>query len=302
MEDNRKKCPYCGSVLDEKSNLYKGYYVCTSCGNAVNESKNAEVIRRFSHYIRNLDFKKASELRKDVLDEVVLDVNELQLFTFYSSILDLFMKKEPSRIVKFLNDTTATDTGVVIEVLNFLSSLSEHIQKLGGYILKYVSMQEKYIEDSEHPELNRTIIEVKKHYFKSILNKSAFIKESYNKKQMSLKEILELVTTKDQTNIACLYAIFDEVKEANYTAEEINQYLQVCDHALELYYEKTKKKLSGNYKEYYKKSKTLRKQYHLKNDERYKWQKKLRNKLRNQVSLTAVLLFAVVLIGLATLL
>ncbi len=297
MESNMKKCPFCNNVLDEKSILYKGYYVCSSCNSVVNESQNADIIRRYSNYIRILDFKHANSLRHEMLDDIILDINELQLFTFYSAILDLFLSSDPNKIIKFLNDSTATDTGVVIEVLNFLSSLVNHIEKLGGYILKYVNMQEKYLTNLNNRELDRSIIEVKKHYFKSILNKSSFVQESYRQKKMSLNEIIELVNTKDPANIAALYSIFNDVADEDYSPEEINNYLLTCDYSLELYYEKNKRKITGNYREYNKKANSLRKKLHLKKIERYKWQKRVKKNAWNVFSYFFIIFTIVVLYG-----
>lgn len=278
MENNVKRCPYCGNLLDEKSVLYKGYYVCSSCANTINDSKNVELIRRLCNYIRNLEFKRAEALRKEMLNNCDFDVNELQLFTFYSSILHLFLTKDPSHIIKFLNDSTITDVGVVIEVINFLTSISIYIEKLGKYILNYVDMQEKYLSHLNNFELSIAIIELKKRYFKSILNKSKYIKECYQQDKMSLSEIIELIHKEDPSNIAALYSIIDEV-EFNVTEPElINSYLKTCDYALELYYKKNKKKMSENYKIYFKKSQALRKKYNLKLDKKYKWQKKISNR------------------------
>lgn len=279
MENSIKRCPYCGDLLAKKSILYKGYYVCTSCANTINDSKNADLIRRLGNYIRNLEFNSAESLRKEMLRDCDFDVNESQLFTFYSAILHLFLTRDPSLIIKFLNDSTATDIGVVIEVINFLTSISVYIEKLGKYILNYVDMQEKYLAHLNNHELNIAIIELKKRYFKSILNKSKYIKESYQKNKMSLTEIIELIHKEDPSNIAALYSIIDDVEQDITKPELIDSYLKTCDYALELYYEKNKKKMSENYKIYFKKSQALRKKYNLKLDKKYKWQKKLSNRL-----------------------
>ncbi len=268
-----KQCPFCGNMLDEKGILYKGYYVCTSCASTINEGKNAEIIRRYSSLIRNLEFKQAENMRVKMLD-LIFDVNELQLFTFYSAILELFLKRDPSQIIKFLSDSTATDVGVAIEVMNFLSSIVKYIEKLGRYILEYVNMQEKYLSHLNNKELDIAIIEIRKRYFKYIANKSAYIQESYRLNKMGLNEIIELIHTKTPSNIAALYAIFDNINVNDYTPEEINNYLLACDYSLELYYEENKQ-ISDNYKEYYKKSMSLRKNLHLKLTKRYKWQKKV---------------------------
>lgn len=280
MENNAKQCPFCGNTLDEKSILYKGYYVCTSCAHTINESKQAEIIRRYSSYIRNLEFKRADTLRTKMYD-LNFDVNELQLFTFYSAILDLFIKKDSSKIIKFLQDSTATDFGVVIEVVNFLSSITKYIEKLGKYILEYVKMQEKYLAHINNKELEMALIEVRKRYFKSIRNKSAYIEECYRMKKMSLTEIIDLVHEKAPANIAALYAIFDAVSIDDYSPEEISNYLLACDYSLEMYYEKSKRKISENYREYYKKASALRKSLRLKVKEDYKWQKKIKNNWKN---------------------
>lgn len=287
-----KKCPYCGMTLDEKSILYKGYYVCSSCANTVNESKNAETIRKYSNFIRNLEFKRADKLRNEMLDETTLDVNELQLFTFYSAMLDLFLTRDASKIIKFLSDTTVTDVGVVIEVINFLSSVSMYIEKLGRYILNYVNMQEKYLTHNKNQELDIALIEIKKFYFKSIQNKSAFIQECYKLKKMDINEIIDLIHSKDPSNIAALYSIFDDVSIESNSPDEINNYLLTCDYSLELYYEKNKHKISVNYKKYYKKSSSLRKKLNLKVQERYNWQKKL-NKSWNRIFYLIVVLLVV---------
>jgi hypothetical protein len=296
MKEIVKKCPYCGNILDEKSVLYKGYYVCSSCANTINDSKNVELIRRFSNYIRNLEFQRADSLRKEMLDDADFDVNELQLFTFYSAILHLFLTRDPSNIIKFLNDSTATDIGVVIEVLNFLTSISVYVEKLGKYIHDYVDMQEKYLSQLNNYEFNVAYIELKKKYFKSILNKSSFIMQSYKQGKMSLQEILELIHKEDPGNIAALYAIFDDVATNSHPVELINSYLKTCDYALELYYEKSKRKMSDNYKVYYKKSLALRRKYNLHANKNYLWQKKLTNNLFWGVIIIIMIIIGIMLL------
>ncbi len=298
METNIKNCPFCGTILDEKSILYKGYYVCTSCANTVNDSKNADLIRKYSSYIRNLEFKRANLLRNEMLDEAILDVNELQLFTFYSSILDLFITKDPSKIIKFLNDSTAIDIGVAIEVINFLTSLSMYIEKLGRYILKYASMQEKYLAHLNNHELDIALIELRKRYFKSIQNKSSFIQDSFKQKKMNLIEIVELVRNNDPANIACLYVVFDDVAIEEYLPDEINTYLLTCDYALELYYEKNNHEISKNYRDYYKKANSLRKLLNLNAEVKYKWQKRITKNLWKRVSYLILLILSVAIIRL----
>jgi len=269
-----KKCPFCSMVLDEKSILYKGYYVCTSCASTIDHSKNADIIRRYGNYIKNLEFEGANLLKKVILDEKSLDINELQLFTFYTSMLDLFVTSDATQIIKFLSDSTKTHVDAVIEVVNFLSSVSIYIDKLGDYILNYVNMQEKYLSNVNHHDVEIAFIEVKKRYFKSIQNKSKFILETYHMNKLNLNEITELIRTQDPSNIAALYSIFDEVTIDVYTANEINHYLLTCDHSLELYYKKNRK-ITQNFKEYYKKSRLLRKKLHLSVNNRYKWQRRI---------------------------
>lgn len=296
MNSNIKNCPFCGMILDEKSILYKGYYVCSSCANTVNDSKNADLIRKYSNYIRNLEFKRANSLRNEMLDEANLDVNEQQLFTFYSSILDLFITKDPSKIIKFLNDSTAIDIGVAIEVINFLASLSMYIEKLGGYILKYVSMQEKYLSCLNNHEFDIALIEVKKRYFKVIQNKSSFIQDSFKLKKMSLNEIVELIQNNDPGNIAALYSVFDDVAIEDYQPDEINSYLLTCDYALELYYEKNNREISKNYREYYKKANALRKLLNLNVQVKYKWQKRISKHIWKIVSFLIILILSVAIL------